>query len=156
MSPCVSIFSRFLLESSRLLNSLYAGMETVNVLVSLAFITLTILSPSPAVVLDDSKRVAKRKLIEENRERRRKEEMIKTLQQRPEPSSEEWELIRIVTEAHRSTNAQGSHWKQRRKFLVRHNAQNYDVLFLHRLHHTILKVWIFIIFCHIDNIKDRV
>ncbi|XP_069607737.1 thyroid hormone receptor alpha isoform X3 [Ranitomeya imitator] len=69
------------------------------------------------LVLDDSKRVAKRKLIEENRERRRKEEMIKTLQQRPEPSSEEWELIRIVTEAHRSTNAQGSHWKQRRKFL---------------------------------------
>nr|CAA35252.1 unnamed protein product [Xenopus laevis] len=69
------------------------------------------------LVLDDSKRVAKRKLIEENRQRRRKEEMIKTLQQRPEPSSEEWELIRIVTEAHRSTNAQGSHWKQRRKFL---------------------------------------
>uniref|UniRef100_A0A6I8SRI8 Thyroid hormone receptor alpha n=1 Tax=Xenopus tropicalis TaxID=8364 RepID=A0A6I8SRI8_XENTR len=69
------------------------------------------------LVLDDTKRVAKRKLIEENRERRRKEEMIKTLQQRPEPSKEEWELIRIVTEAHRSTNAQGSHWKQRRKFL---------------------------------------
>nr|AEC11554.1 dominant positive thyroid hormone receptor [Xenopus transgenesis plasmid pDRTREdpTR-HS4] len=69
------------------------------------------------LVLDDGKRVAKRKLIEENRQRRRKEEMIKTLQQRPEPSSEEWELIRIVTEAHRSTNAQGSHWKQRRKFL---------------------------------------
>lgn len=70
------------------------------------------------MVLDDSKRVAKRKLIEENRERRRKEEMIKTLQHRPEPSAEEWELIHVVTEAHRSTNAQGSHWKQKRKFLV--------------------------------------
>lgn len=72
-----------------------------------------------AVVLDDSKRVAKRKLIEENRERRRKEEMIKSLQHRPNPSAEEWELIHVVTEAHRSTNAQGSHWKQKRKFLVR-------------------------------------
>ncbi|NXR96055.1 THA protein, partial [Hypocryptadius cinnamomeus] len=71
----------------------------------------------PAVVLDDSKRVAKRKLIEENRERRRKEEMIKSLQHRPNPSAEEWELIHVVTEAHRSTNAQGSHWKQKRKFL---------------------------------------
>ncbi|XP_067397352.1 thyroid hormone receptor alpha isoform X1 [Emydura macquarii macquarii] len=75
------------------------------------------LSVLPPVVLDDSKRVAKRKLIEENRERRRKEEMIKTLQHRPEPSAEEWELIHVVTEAHRSTNAQGSHWKQKRKFL---------------------------------------
>uniref|UniRef100_A0A8B9BR88 Thyroid hormone receptor alpha n=1 Tax=Anser brachyrhynchus TaxID=132585 RepID=A0A8B9BR88_9AVES len=71
------------------------------------------------LVLDDSKRVAKRKLIEENRERRRKEEMIKSLQHRPSPSAEEWELIHVVTEAHRSTNAQGSHWKQKRKFLVR-------------------------------------
>ncbi|XP_025058695.1 thyroid hormone receptor alpha isoform X3 [Alligator sinensis] len=70
------------------------------------------------LVLDDSKRVAKRKLIEENRERRRKEEMIKSLQHRPEPSAEEWELIHVVTEAHRSTNAQGSHWKQKRKFLL--------------------------------------
>lgn len=77
------------------------------------------LTAAPAVVLDDSKRVAKRKLIEENRERRRKEEMIKSLQHRPSPSAEEWELIHVVTEAHRSTNAQGSHWKQKRKFLVR-------------------------------------
>ncbi|NXU81436.1 THA protein, partial [Oreotrochilus melanogaster] len=38
---------------------------------------------------------------------------------RPNPSAEEWELIHVVTEAHRSTNAQGSHWKQKRKFLVR-------------------------------------
>ncbi|KAM6368594.1 LOW QUALITY PROTEIN: thyroid hormone receptor alpha, partial [Pluvialis apricaria] len=68
------------------------------------------------LVLDDSKRVAKRKLIEENRERP-KEEMIKSLQHRPNPSAEEWELIHVVTEAHRSTNAQGSHWKQKRKFL---------------------------------------
>ncbi|EPY87173.1 thyroid hormone receptor alpha-like protein [Camelus ferus] len=66
---------------------------------------------------DDSKRVAKRKLIEQNRERRRKEEMIRSLQQRPEPTPEEWDLIHVATEAHRSTNAQGSHWKQRRKFL---------------------------------------
>ncbi|XP_009999672.1 PREDICTED: thyroid hormone receptor alpha, partial [Chaetura pelagica] len=49
--------------------------------------------------------------------RRRKEEMIKSLQHRPNPSAEEWELIHVVTEAHRSTNAQGSHWKQKRKFL---------------------------------------
>ncbi|XP_058037526.1 thyroid hormone receptor alpha isoform X1 [Ahaetulla prasina] len=69
------------------------------------------------LVLDDSKRVAKRKLIEENRERRRKEEMMKSLQHRPEPTPEEWELIRIATDAHCSTNAQGSHWKQKRKFL---------------------------------------
>ncbi|KAJ3608327.1 hypothetical protein NHX12_025376 [Muraenolepis orangiensis] len=67
------------------------------------------------LVLDDSKRVAKRRLIEENRERRKKEEMVKTLQNRPEPTGAEWELIRLVTEAHRHTNAQGSHWKQKRK-----------------------------------------
>lgn len=71
------------------------------------------------VVLDESKRVAKRRLIEENRERRKKEEMVKTLQNRPEPTGEEWELIQSVTEAHRHTNAQGAHWKQKRKFLVR-------------------------------------
>lgn len=71
------------------------------------------------VVLDDSKRVAKRRLIEENRERRKKEEMVKSLQNRPEPTSAEWELIRLVTEAHRHTNAQGAQWKQKRKFLVR-------------------------------------
>ncbi|XP_043910967.1 thyroid hormone receptor alpha isoform X4 [Protopterus annectens] len=70
------------------------------------------------LVLDDTKRVAKRKLIEENREKRRKEEMVKSLQHRPEPSSDEWELIRIVTEAHQSTNAQGHQWKQKRKFLL--------------------------------------
>ncbi|MEQ2238283.1 hypothetical protein ILYODFUR_031601, partial [Ilyodon furcidens] len=70
------------------------------------------------LVLDDSKRLAKRKLIEENRERRRKEEMQKTVWDRLEPSQEEWELIRLVTEAHMSTNAQGNHWKQKRKFLV--------------------------------------
>ncbi|XP_055984069.1 thyroid hormone receptor alpha isoform X2 [Sorex fumeus] len=69
------------------------------------------------LVLDDSKRVAKRRLIEQNRERRRKEEMFRSLQQRPEPTPEEWDLIHVATEAHRSTNAQGSHWKQRRKFL---------------------------------------
>lgn len=71
------------------------------------------------MVLDESKRVAKRRLIEENRERRKKEEMVKTLQNRPEPTGEEWELIQSVTEAHRHTNAQGAHWKQKRKFLVR-------------------------------------
>ncbi|XP_017577274.1 thyroid hormone receptor beta isoform X2 [Pygocentrus nattereri] len=69
------------------------------------------------LVLDDSKRLAKRKLIEENRERRRREELQKTVWERPEPSQEEWELIRIVTEAHMATNAQGNHWKQKRKFL---------------------------------------
>lgn len=74
------------------------------------------------VVLDDSKRVAKRRLIEENRERRKKEEMVKTLQNRPEPTGDEWELIQLVTEAHRHTNAQGAQWKQKRKFLVRRNA----------------------------------
>lgn len=70
------------------------------------------------MVLDESKRVAKRRLIEENREKRKKEEMVKTLQNRPEPTGAEWELIRLVTEAHRHTNAQGSQWKQKRKFLV--------------------------------------
>lgn len=71
------------------------------------------------LVLDDSKRLAKRKLIEENRERRRREELQKTVWERPEPTQEEWELIRVVTEAHMATNAQGNHWKQKRKFLVR-------------------------------------
>ncbi|XP_040208931.1 thyroid hormone receptor beta isoform X1 [Lithobates pipiens] len=69
------------------------------------------------LVLDDSKRLAKRKLIEENREKRRKDELQKTLVQKPEPTPEEWELIQVVTEAHVATNAQGSHWKQKRKFL---------------------------------------
>lgn len=73
---------------------------------------------SSAVVLDESKRVAKRRLIEENRQRRKREEMVRTLQTRPEPDSAEWDLIRMVTEAHRHTNAQGSSWKQKRKFLV--------------------------------------
>ncbi|XP_037544746.1 thyroid hormone receptor alpha [Nematolebias whitei] len=66
------------------------------------------------LVLDDSKRVAKRRLIEENRERRRKEEMVRTLQMRPEPDSAEWELIRMVTEAHRNTHAS---YNQKPKFL---------------------------------------
>lgn len=74
--------------------------------------------PCLIVVLDDSKRVAKRRLIEENREKRKKEEMMRMLQMRPEPDTAEWELIRMVTEAHRHTNAQGSSWKQKRKFLV--------------------------------------
>lgn len=65
------------------------------------------------VVLDDSKRLAKRKLIEENREKRRREELQKTIGHKPEPTDEEWELIKIVTEAHVATNAQGSHWKQK-------------------------------------------
>ncbi|XP_015212986.1 thyroid hormone receptor beta isoform X3 [Lepisosteus oculatus] len=69
------------------------------------------------LVLDDSKRLAKRKLIEENRERRRREELQKSVWSKPEPSQEEWELIRVVTEAHMTTNAQGNHWKQKRKFL---------------------------------------
>ncbi|XP_038580230.1 thyroid hormone receptor beta isoform X4 [Micropterus salmoides] len=69
------------------------------------------------LVLDNSKRLAKRKLIEENRERRRKEELQKTVWDRLEPTQEEWDLIRMVTEAHMATNAQGNHWKQKRKFL---------------------------------------
>lgn len=76
------------------------------------------------VVLDDSKRVAKRRLIEENREKRKKEEIVKSLQTRPEPTGAEWDLIRHVTEAHRHTNAQGSQWKQKRKFLVRKHGGN--------------------------------
>ncbi|XP_027736775.1 thyroid hormone receptor beta isoform X2 [Empidonax traillii] len=70
------------------------------------------------LVLDDSKRLAKRKLIEENREKRRREELQKTIGHKPEPTDEEWDLIKIVTEAHVATNAQGSHWKQKRKFLL--------------------------------------
>ncbi|KAL4629677.1 thyroid hormone receptor beta isoform X2 [Arapaima gigas] len=69
------------------------------------------------LVLDDNKRLAKRKLIEENRERRRREELQKSVWEKPEPTQEEWELIRVVTEAHMATNAQGNHWKQKRKFL---------------------------------------
>ncbi|KAM4706376.1 thyroid hormone receptor beta [Rhinophrynus dorsalis] len=69
------------------------------------------------LVLDDSKRLAKRKLIEENRQKRRKDELQKSLVQKPEPTQEEWELIQVVTDAHVTTNAQGSHWKQKRKFL---------------------------------------
>lgn len=72
------------------------------------------------MVLDDSKRLAKRKLIEENRERRRREELQKTVWDRLEPTQDEWDLIRMVTEAHMATNAQGNHWKQKRKFLVGH------------------------------------
>ncbi|KAG3279501.1 thyroid hormone receptor beta, transcript variant X3 [Ictidomys tridecemlineatus] len=70
------------------------------------------------LVLDDSKRLAKRKLIEENREKRRREELQKSIGHKPEPTDEEWELIKTVTEAHVATNAQGSHWKQKRKFLL--------------------------------------
>ncbi|XP_069770101.1 thyroid hormone receptor beta isoform X2 [Narcine bancroftii] len=69
------------------------------------------------LVLDDGKRLAKRKLIEENREKRRRDELTKTLIHKPEPTEEEWELIRAVTEAHVTTNAQGDHWKKKRKFL---------------------------------------
>ncbi|XP_059800959.1 thyroid hormone receptor beta isoform X1 [Hypanus sabinus] len=69
------------------------------------------------LVLDDGKRLAKRKLIEENREKRRREELTKTLAYKPEPTDEEWDLIRTVTEAHMATNAQGDRWKQKRKFL---------------------------------------
>ncbi|MBN3325676.1 THB protein, partial [Atractosteus spatula] len=76
------------------------------------------------LVLDDSKRLAKRKLIEENRERRRREELQKSVWSKPEPSQEEWELIRVVTEAHMTTNAQGNHWKQKRKFLSAVGVEN--------------------------------
>ncbi|XP_031533591.1 thyroid hormone receptor beta isoform X2 [Vicugna pacos] len=69
------------------------------------------------LVLDDSKRLAKRKLIEENREKRRREELQRSIGHKPEPTDQEWELIKTVTEAHVATNAQGSHWKQKRKFL---------------------------------------
>lgn len=92
------------------------------VLTSFKIMKKPFLSFYGVVVLDDSKRVAKRRLIEENREKRKKEEMVKSMQTRPEPTSSEWELIRMVTEAHRHTNAQGSHWKQKRKFLVRSKA----------------------------------
>ncbi|XP_077362673.1 thyroid hormone receptor beta isoform X3 [Festucalex cinctus] len=70
------------------------------------------------LVLDESKRLAKRKLIEENRERRRKEELQKTVLDQHEPTQEEWDLIHMITEAHIATNAQGNHWKQQRKFLL--------------------------------------
>nr|XP_023440525.1 thyroid hormone receptor alpha-like [Dasypus novemcinctus] len=68
------------------------------------------------LVVDDSKPVAKRKLTKQNRERQRKKKSP-SLQPRPEPTPEEWDLIHIATEAHRSTSSQGSCWKQRRKFL---------------------------------------
>ncbi|XP_061520233.1 thyroid hormone receptor beta [Phycodurus eques] len=68
------------------------------------------------LVLDERKRLAKRKLIEENRERRRKGELQKTVLDQQEPTQEEWDLIRMITEAHMATNARGNHWKQKRKF----------------------------------------
>lgn len=71
------------------------------------------------VVLDDNKRLAKRKLIEENRARRRREELQRSAWTRVEPSRDEWNLIRMVTDAHMATNAQDVPWRQRRKFLVR-------------------------------------
>ena len=61
------------------------------------------------MVLDDSKRLAKRKLIEENREKRRREELQRSMGHKPEPTDQEWELIKTVTEAHVATNAQGTH-----------------------------------------------
>ncbi|XP_057684116.1 thyroid hormone receptor beta isoform X1 [Corythoichthys intestinalis] len=70
------------------------------------------------LVLDETKRLAKRKLIEENRERRRKEERQKTVLDQLEPTQEEWDLIHMITEAHIATNAQENRWKQKRKFLV--------------------------------------
>ncbi|XP_051927122.1 thyroid hormone receptor beta isoform X11 [Hippocampus zosterae] len=70
------------------------------------------------LVLDESKRLAKRKLIEENRQRRHKEELQKTVMDQHEPSDNEWDLIRMTTDAHMATNAQGNYWKQKRKFLV--------------------------------------
>ncbi|XP_051927120.1 thyroid hormone receptor beta isoform X10 [Hippocampus zosterae] len=69
------------------------------------------------LVLDESKRLAKRKLIEENRQRRHKEELQKTVMDQHEPSDNEWDLIRMTTDAHMATNAQGNYWKQKRKFL---------------------------------------
>lgn len=90
-------------------------MDPVN---STAIPTKLFFFPRLPVVLDDSKRVAKRRLIEENREKRKREELVRTMQVRPEPDTSEWELIRMVTEAHRHTNAQGASWKQKRKFLV--------------------------------------
>ncbi|XP_061702193.1 thyroid hormone receptor beta [Syngnathoides biaculeatus] len=69
------------------------------------------------LVLDERKRLAKRKLIEENRERRRNEELQKRVLDQQEPTHEEWDLIHMITEAHMATNARGNHWKQKGKFL---------------------------------------
>ncbi|XP_078726879.1 thyroid hormone receptor beta-A-like [Lampetra fluviatilis] len=73
------------------------------------------------LVLDEDKRQAKRRLIEENRERRRREESQRQTQQQQlpaEPSAAEWELIRMVTDAHRATSTQGNGWKEHLGFLV--------------------------------------
>ncbi|XP_032802333.1 thyroid hormone receptor beta-A [Petromyzon marinus] len=69
------------------------------------------------LVLDDSKRLAKRRLIEENRQRRKQDEKRRNVIERPGPSDKEWELIQLVTAAHCTTNAQGSQWKEHRRFL---------------------------------------
>ncbi|XP_075927745.1 thyroid hormone receptor beta-A-like isoform X4 [Petromyzon marinus] len=72
------------------------------------------------LVLDEDKRQAKRRLIEENRERRRREESQRQTQQQrlpAEPSAAEWELIRMVTDAHRATSTQGNGWKEHLGFL---------------------------------------
>ena len=52
---------------------------------------------------------------------------------KPEPTDQEWELIKTVTEAHVATNAQGSHWKQKRKFLVRPRPFHFRFCFHSRL-----------------------
>ncbi|XP_061411048.1 thyroid hormone receptor beta-like [Lethenteron reissneri] len=92
------------------------------------------------LVLDDRKRVAKRRLIEENRERRRQQQQ--QLAQRESstmsgdawgvPSPEEWALVQNVTEAHTSSNAQGGDWRHKRKFLPdgvgRPSAQNGEMV----------------------------
>uniref|UniRef100_S4RWQ7 Thyroid hormone receptor beta n=1 Tax=Petromyzon marinus TaxID=7757 RepID=S4RWQ7_PETMA len=77
------------------------------------------------LVLDDRKRVAKRRLIEENRERRRQQQRLAQRESSTMsgdawgvPSPEEWALIQNVTEAHTSSNAQGGDWRHKRKFLV--------------------------------------
>uniref|UniRef100_UPI0035900460 thyroid hormone receptor beta-like n=1 Tax=Myxine glutinosa TaxID=7769 RepID=UPI0035900460 len=69
------------------------------------------------LVLDEQKRQAKRHLIAENRERRKRHELQRDMEAPTEPSAEEWQLIALATAAHRATNAQGSQWKQRRRFL---------------------------------------
>ncbi|XP_078737784.1 thyroid hormone receptor beta-like isoform X1 [Lampetra fluviatilis] len=70
------------------------------------------------LVLDEGKRLAKRRLIAENRERRRRGETQRSgAWERPGPSRHEWALLQAVTDAHRSTSAEGSLWRQHRRFL---------------------------------------
>uniref|UniRef100_UPI00358F2874 thyroid hormone receptor beta-A-like n=1 Tax=Myxine glutinosa TaxID=7769 RepID=UPI00358F2874 len=69
------------------------------------------------LVLDNGRRQAKRRLIDNNRQKRRHEETVRQALERSSPTQNEWALLWAATEAHRATSAQGNCWKEHRRFL---------------------------------------